>query len=212
MTNIVFSLLSNFWFIFLILFLIIFLRSPVGKGMIGELLVRLSARFLLDRDKYKMLNDITLPTKDGTTQIDHIIVSEYGIFVIETKNYKGWIFGSENQASWTQKIFDKTYKFQNPLRQNYKHIKTVQNLLEIDADKIFSVIVFTGDSEFKTDMPENVIHGIKYINYIKSKRKKIIPKYKVARYISKIESTQLKPSLKTKREHIKHVKNIKNKS
>jgi hypothetical protein len=50
------------------------------------------------------------------------------VFVVETKNMKGWIFGSATQPFWTQKIFRSNYKFQNPLHQNYKHVKTLQAL------------------------------------------------------------------------------------
>lgn len=51
--------------------------------------------------------------------------SRFGIFAIETKNMQGWIFGSKRQAEWTQKIYKRTFKFQNPLRQNYKHTKAL---------------------------------------------------------------------------------------
>ena len=185
-----------------------FFKTPKGKGIIGEFLVNISAKFMLDKDEYHLISNVTLKTEDGTTQIDHIIVSEYGIFVIETKNMTGWIFGNENDRFWTQKIYHHTNKFQNPLRQNYKHIKAIQNILDIDSNKIFSVIVFTGHSEFKTDMPENVIHGVKYIKYIKSHKNKILYKREVRRIIEKIESGRLERSFKTNREHIKHVKNI----
>ena len=97
-----------------------------------------------------------LPTEDGSTQIDHIIVSQYGIFVVETKNMKGWIFGGEHQKMWTQSIFKHKSKFQNPLHQNYKHIKTLERVLNIESDKLFSVIVFVGDATFKAQMPANV--------------------------------------------------------
>ena len=56
--------------------------------------------------EYHLMNNITLPFKDGTTQIDHILVSRYGIFVIETKHYKGWIFGDENSKNWTQVLYN----------------------------------------------------------------------------------------------------------
>ena len=106
------------------------------------------------------------------------------------------------------KIYKHTNKFQNPLHQNYKHVKTLQNALNIESNKIFSVIVFTGDSTFKTEMPENVKHGIKYIDYIKSKTLKIISKEEVTKIISLIESGRLSRSFKTHREHVEHVKNI----
>lgn len=171
--------LLQLWYLIPIILIVAFLKSPVGKGIIGEFLVSTSSKIKLDKDEYHIIKNVTLPAEDGTTQIDHIIVSEYGVFVVETKNMKGWIFGDEKQKYWTQKIYKNTNKFQNPLHQNYKHIKTIQNALDIDQDKIFSVIVFAGDSESKTKIPENVTQDIGYIDYIKSKTKKIISQYEL---------------------------------
>jgi restriction system protein len=200
--------LLQLWYLLPIVIIVVFFRTPTGKGIIGEFLVNVGAKLKLDKNQYHLIKNATLPTEDGTTQIDHIIVSEYGIFVVETKNLKGWIFGDEKQKFWTQKIYKHTNKFQNPLRQNYKHIKTIQDALNIESDKIFSVIVFTGDSTFKTKMPKNVKHGISYIDYIKSKTQKIFPKKEVAKIIDSIESGRLSRSFKTNREHVKHVKSI----
>jgi restriction system protein len=96
------------WFIPAAL-LIGLLKSPWAKGHIGELLVRLFARWQLDKQTYRRLHNVTLNTPDGTTQIDHIFISPYGIFVLETKNMSGWIFGSEKQAQWTQKLYKRTF-------------------------------------------------------------------------------------------------------
>ncbi|MEX0604990.1 MAG: nuclease-related domain-containing protein [Marinobacter sp.] len=121
--------------------------------------MNVSARLFLDRKTYHLIRNITLPTEDGTTQIDHIIVSPFGVFVVETKNMKGWIFGSAHQPQWTQKIFRHSQKFQNPLRQNYKHVKTLQTLLGLTDSQIHSLVVFVGDATFKTEMPTNVTKG-----------------------------------------------------
>jgi len=183
-----------------------FLKSPRIKGFAGELIVNIGAMLLLNKKQYCTIKDVTLPVDDGTTQIDHIIVSEFGIFVVETKNMRGWIFGSPDQAIWTQKIFKHTNRFQNPLRQNYKHLKTLESFLGIDEDKIHSVVVFIGDSTFKTPMPNNVLHGIGYIRYIKSYRRKVLTKDEVESIIRKIRSSRLPATPVTKSEHIMNFK------
>ncbi len=152
------------------------------------------------------MRDVTLPTSDGTTQIDHIIVSIYGIFVIETKNMKGWIFGSENQATWTQKIYKHTNKFQNPLRQNYKHTKALETLLRIKPSKIHSVVVFVGDSTFKTPMPPNVIKGIGFIRYIKSTTGIILDREDCKAAITIINERRLDRTRKTNQAHVEHLR------
>jgi len=192
----------------LVLSVLYFLKSPWFKGFAGEMMVHISAKIHLNKDKYHVLRNVTLPTTDGTTQIDHIIVSEYGVFVIETKNMKGWIFGGERQRTWTQKIFKYTNKFQNPLRQNYKHVETLKSILELNDQQLFSVVVFVGSSTFKTDMPENVINGPGLIRYIKSKDQQVILSTDVQMIVSKIEAERLVPSRKTTKDHIAHVKQI----
>ena len=143
------------------------LKSPWVKGYLGELLVRLFAHWRLDRQTYRRLHNVTLPTPDGTTQIDHVFLSRYGIFVVETKNLSGWIFGSERQAQWAQKPYRRTFKFQNPLRHNYKHVKVLEAVLGVSAEHLHS-FTFVGGSTFKTEVPANVTQGIGFIRYIKS--------------------------------------------
>jgi len=149
----------------------------------GELIVNLVTKFSLDKNKYTLFKNVTLPTEDGSTQIDHVIVSRYGIFVIETKNMKGWIFGSPQQKTWTQKIYRHSSKFQNPLHQNYKHTQTLQSALGIEPDKIFSLVVFVGDNEFKIPMPENVVYADEYIRFIKDNTQPIFSGREIKIYL-----------------------------
>lgn len=202
------SFLSTFWYFIPFIIILALLRSPWFKGVFGEFQVNLAAKLFLDKETYHLIKNVTLPTEDGTTQIDHIIVSKYGVFVIETKNMKGWIFGGEKQRTWTQKIYKHTSKFQNPLHQNYKHTKTLQSCLNLEDDKIFSLVVFVGESTFKTDMPDNVTYAGGYINYIKSKKEDILSEPDCAEIVKMIESGRLVPSFKTNREHLSHVKTI----
>jgi hypothetical protein len=178
------------------------------KGVFGEFQVNFLLNLYLPKDTYHLIKNVTLPTDIGTTQIDHILVSKYGVFVLETKNMKGWIFGSSNQKQWTQKIFKHSSKFQNPIHQNYKHVKTLESLLAIPPESIFSVVVFIGDSTFKTDLPPNVTYARGCIDYIKSKRNKILSPEQVRNILAFIENDRLKPSFNTNREHVAHVREI----
>ncbi|QCU90545.1 nuclease-related domain-containing protein [Thiomicrorhabdus sediminis] len=200
-------LLVPFAYFFVAVLLVGLFKSSWFKGHLGEFLVNALAKLWLDQRTYHLIKDVTLPTENGgTTQIDHIIVSPYGVFVVETKNMKGWIFGGQHQKLWTQKIYRHTSKFQNPLHQNYKHVKTLQSLLELDDSEIHSVVVFIGDSDFKTDMPENVTYGFGYIRFIKSKNVPVLSEWEIKRLIGAIESGRLERSLQTTREHVKSLK------
>ena len=148
--------------------------ESIIKGWTGELKTKFVNSLLLN-DKYKAFNNIIIHTERVSTQIDHVIVSPYGIFVMETKDKTGWIFGNEKQPQWTEKIFNKTYKFQNPLYQNYGHTKSLSAHLGIEHEKIHSLAIFWGDCEFKTPLPDNVCKGgifnSKFKQFIQSKNK-----------------------------------------
>ncbi len=146
--------------VFLLIWIIIkILKSPTFKGWSGEKMINRGLR-KLDPTQYQLFHDLYLPhpSETGTTQIDHVVVSPFGIFVIETKNYRGWIFGSEKQREWTQQIYRKKNRFQNPLHQNKLHVKALMQFLSLPEDHFLPVVIFIGDAEFKTEMPENVLN------------------------------------------------------
>ena len=201
-------MISAAWYLIPIFIFAIIIKSAWFKGVLGEWQVNLLIKFFLYKNDYHLIKNVTLPTVDGTTQIDHIIVSRYGIFVVETKNMKGWIFGSANQKQWTQQIYKHKSRFQNPLHQNYKHVKTLEACLNAKNDSIFSVIIFIGDSTFKTKMPDNVRFARGGIEYIKSKTNIVFNRQEIANVIEQIESGRLERGFKTNREHIKHVREI----
>ncbi len=208
-----FSILIPFFIVF-VLFTALgaYFRSSSFKGKLGESFVNNFAKAMLDKKTYYLLQNVTLKDGGGTTQIDHIIVSKYGVFVIETKTMKGWIFGEEQHKTWTQVLFKDKYTFQNPLRQNYKHVKAVQDLLKINDDQIHSVVAFMGESTFKTAMPDNVTQGLDYIDYIKSKKKPVLTGEEVEIIKIKLESYRLENSRQTDKAHIEHVKRLHDKS
>ena len=119
---------------------------------------------------------------------------------------KGWIFGAANQKTWTQKIYRHTSKFQNPLRQNYKHVKTLEALLNIPLDTIRSVVVFIGNSTFKTTMPDNVTYAGGCIRYIKSKRDIVLSQGQVEAVIEQIEQLRLQRGMATNMQHVRHLR------
>ncbi len=199
---------SAVWYLIPFFIVIAVFKTPWFKGVMGEFQVNLLLKLFLPKESYHLIKNATLPTENGTTQIDHILVSKYGVFVLETKNMKGWIFGSPNQKQWTQKIFKHSNKFQNPIHQNYKHIKTLESSLNIKLESIFSVIVFIGDSTFKTQMPENVTYAGGCVKYIKSKNIEVFTQKEVTGIIERIETGRLQRGLKTNREHVAHVKKI----
>ena len=185
------------------------LRSPRFKGWRGERAVQAAIRRQLNPLIYVDMHNVTLPTADGgSTQIDHLIFSPYGLFVLETKNYQGWIFGTEKQREWTQQIFRKRSRFQNPLRQNYKHVKTLQSLLDIAPEHLHSVIAFVGDCEFKTEMPAHVTRGLGFVGHIQSFAEPVWSPEQMQALLDKLEELRLQPDRATDRRHVAHVRQL----
>jgi hypothetical protein len=179
------------------------------KGFLGETVINVAMWLKLEKDVYHRLNNVTLPLANGgSTQIDHVIVSVYGIFVIETKNYKGWIYGKETQKQWTQSFPNGSkFKFQNPLRQNYLHIKTLADLLDLELSYFHSMIAFIGECELKTrdELPEHVLTS-GMVSYIKKKQDKILTEDEVASIVEQIESNRFSKSWRTNRQHNTYLK------
>jgi len=134
-------------FLIILFFLLLKLNIYKTKGSIGEL--RVAKQLMkLPEDEYFILNDLLIETSKGSSQIDHVVVSIYGIFVIETKNYNGWIHGNENSEYWTQSIYRYKTKFRNPIKQNWAHVYALREVLS-DFENLFyyPIIVFAGSGE-----------------------------------------------------------------
>lgn len=116
--------------------------KPALKGKVGEQLAISQLERLPER-RYLLLNNVLLPTQRGTTQIDHIVLSVYGVFVIETKNYRGQIYGSTYSEEWTQNIYGKKTRFRNPLKQNYGHICALREILPLSEEAFIPIAVFS---------------------------------------------------------------------
>lgn len=201
------AIFSNVWPIFLLIIVILFFKSPFMKGKIGEGLINFTNVAVLDENIYTPLKNIILSLSDGsTTQIDHIVVSPYGIFVIETKNMSGWIFGGEHQKEWTQQIFKNKFRFQNPLHQNYRHLKALEETLGLPSSAFVSIIAFVGDCEFKTPMPSNVFRGISYARYIRSFTQEKLDTVQIRQVLKKLQNKRLDQSFQTDRSHVNNLK------
>lgn len=171
--------------------------GEIGEYQIAQILNTLPR-------EYQVFNDIYLSNNDMTTQIDHIVVSIYGIFVIETKNYKGQIYGNNNSEYWTENFYGKAYKFYNPIKQNQSHIKALQKLLRIPFDTFISIIVFSNNATLKCDSLENIIYSFELKEFIKGYKKPIFNVDDVKKISAKLLQYNIN-SEDIKEVHIKNV-------
>jgi hypothetical protein len=170
----------------------------------GEALLSRVLQTNFEPPNYHLMNHVTLPLKDGTTQIDHILVSRFGVFVIEAKHYKGWIFANARDTKWTQVLFNQTFRFQNPVFQNDRHVRAVQNLVEFLPPKaIKSVVVFTGDAEFKAETPQGVFSISELIDYLRQHTVEVMSLNRMQCCVGRLETTRLALSRETDVEHVR---------
>lgn len=143
----------------------VWMRSPSVKGWVGEKLTYHLFLKRLDPAVYQVFNNVYLPMPygPGTTQIDHVVLSPHGVYVIETKNINGWIFGKEQDSQWTQQLYRKKFFFQNPLRQNCLHVEALRTFLDLPREAFQSIVFLIGKGELKTDLPPHVMtSGLRY--------------------------------------------------
>lgn len=168
----------------------------------GEAAIRRALTKNFTGATYHLLNNITLPFEDGTTQIDHILLSRHGIFVIESKHFSGWIFANSSWPTWTQVIYYYKQKFQNPLRQNYKHVKAIQKVLDfVPSEQIHSVVAFTGNAEFKTERPAGVFDVAGLIQHIGQFTTEVLTENRLQFCVGRLECHRKIISGKTDVEH-----------
>jgi len=153
--------------LFILIIVLFKLYQADLKGAIGEQNVALRLRSL-DKSKYKVINNVVLQAGEYTSQIDHIVISDYGVFVIETKNYKGWILGHEQSEYWTQVIFKRKEKLYNPIRQNLGHVKTLKKCLAAyPTIPYHSIIVFSSRATIKVTTTTDVVYTSQLLRTIK---------------------------------------------
>lgn len=178
-------------------------RRAASFRNFGEGLLSRAVQENFNPPDYHLMNHITLRLSDGTTEIDHILISRFGVFVIETKDYKGWIFANANHEKWTQVLYRWRFKFQNPLFQNNRHVRAVMELLDfVPPDAIKSVVVFAGNGRFMTETPTGVFNIPKFIDYVREQTVEVLSVNRVQFCVGRIEATRLAISGKTDVEHV----------
>lgn len=242
--HLTFTLLNSVFIIFVIIIIVIFIKENLDYKKCAYYQITKTPYFLIryDTGKYgeyltykklknfedngaKFLFNVYIPKENGeTTEIDVLMISSKGLFVFESKNYSGWIFGSETQKKWCQTLpagrgrSHKKY-FYNPIMQNRLHIKHLKAFLG-EQIPMRSVIVFSErctlkDIRLKSN-DVNVINRYSVYDVVfdifKQTENDILTEFDIAEIYNKLYSyTQVDE--KSKSQHIESIKNkLNNKS
>ena len=180
------------------------------RGLQGEeeLLRRLERRLPLGGDSgYRIVRNLMFETPTGTTQLDFTIVSAFGIFIVEAKNYTGWIFGDPSRPRWTQSLpGGRKFQFQNPINQNFKHLAVLSDKTGIPQNLIFPLVAFADGCDFKTEMPANVMHFDEVAAYIQRFKSIIIKPEQLTEIMEALLSWDNAIDERKKRDHVQNLK------
>lgn len=156
--------------IFFLLSFIVFVPRNILKGFVAEYFLHCMLKILMPRGSY-ILHDTTLSFKSGTTtQIDHIVIARTGIFVIETKNMQGKIYGKENDDGWMQ-VYSNYNKrpFLNPLKQNKIHVDAVKYVT--GEHFVFNIVYFFSPSVENIQCVNNVFTSVfQLVGFVKKQK------------------------------------------
>ena len=168
---------------------------------------------------WRVLRNLLLPTATGEaqdTEIDLVLLHTSGVYVLEVKQYSGWIFGHPKDKYWTQTCSDgrggsRKFKLYNPLWQNFGHVQALkQNLAVFGALPLWPIVVFGDHCEFRTQLStsaEPVIHVRELadtITRMAMQQGDCLSAYDldmIYRYLKPLEN----PSAQRREAHIKHV-------
>ena len=173
----------------LIVCYIIFKLLVNSKRTNSSISAQLSA---LPEDEYTVLNDIMVKSYTGASQIDHVVVSSHGIFVIEVQNCHGEIVGKDTDQYWTWSTGKEKHRFFNPIRQNHAHIKALEMALNpVGKVPLISIVVFPSDCELASN-PLGVLPEDKLLAKIQGYSKNVLTKTQIEVIIATLERANIK--------------------
>lgn len=176
-----------------------------SKGKAGEMRV---AKILskLPEEEYRVINNLLIKQGNKTTQIDHVVVSEYRIFVIETKHYRGWIYGDANREYWTQNIYGNKYDLWNPIHQNQGHVRALRRVLtDIPPGVFISIVTFSRQASLDIRNSENVIYWDELKKLICSYQRKLISTEQAQNAYETLLTANI-DSKDNQEQHVRHVR------
>jgi len=160
----------------------------------------------LDPNQYWCISDVAIRTRELTVIVDHIIVSAFGIYIIQEKDFIGTVEGQASHSLWVSKRLSKEKRFQNPLVNNRESLALLKSCYGHTDNLYHSLVVFSGKGKFKNAMPGNVRTEHDFIDYIKSKQEQIMLPGEAKLIKEQIDSGKIPNTLKTYSQYLDHAK------
>lgn len=195
-----------------LLVLCLWLRTKHAKGVLGEFAGKLAVKQWLPESGYELFSDVMLQDKRGTTQIDHVVVSRFGIFVIEAKGISGKLYASSETKYRTWKVYrnGRGYTFQNPYLQNYRHRCVLSEVLDVPLEVLHDVIFFPHE-ELVVATPEKLLPSFVterrgLAAYVLSFKEQVFTAEEVSRLTAILSLKRMENSRENKKKHTADLK------
>lgn len=167
----------------------------------------------LPKSEYAIIDDalFEIEGEDRSSQMDHLVISAYGVFVIETKAWHGKITGNETEEEWTQKVNDKFYNYRNPIRQNARHVEFLKRILsdnkiETQFVPFVPIVVFDDFAELDVEAGNNIVIYKHQLVEVILRHKNQITSLDLRNRIIEVLLQNLKRGKEAKNRHIDRVK------
>ena len=184
-------------------------KAKACQGSNGE---RYIAKLLQELPEgYRYLHDLLLKFEGYTVQIDHAVISVYGVFVIETKNFRGHIYGSSEKKRWVQINKGKKRRFYSPTIQNNRHRFVISRICKLPIEKVIPITVFVGKCELHLEDVGRIILSKDLLPYIYGITEKILSQSDVEKIFKRLESKNI-TSESARRHHVAYVQRVKSKN
>lgn len=181
------------------------------KGEDGESLAAMTLADWLAPNIYHIVNDVMLPDgMGGTTQIDHVVVSKFGVFCVETKNHSGTIYGDMQHDHWLEYYNGNRVptRFQNPFRQSYKHLCVFSKDIKLPMEAIHHVVFFVGRARIKMkgELPPGLCQtGAAVSRYVHSFAVALIDDADVTEILRRIEMMRVANTAANRAAHVDYL-------
>lgn len=154
---------------------------------------------------FRHYHGLIVPDERGTTEIDEVLVTPAGVFVVEKKDFSAWIYGNEADKNWTAVYPRETHRFQNPLRQNYRHIKALESFLRIERSIFSSVIAFSPRSRLMTPLPPQVLSS-DHVAFVRARTDVALSPEDFDRICASLDTLKASSDTASLDRHVKHLK------
>lgn len=182
----------------------VFRRGEEGERAVAGILSALPEKFVV-------MNDVIVPSRTGSAQIDHVVISEYGVFVIETKNYAGFLDGDASESAWQKTHCGRTIEIRNPVMQNSSHVSALSLVLALKKERFVPLVALSPECALSERLSSSLrASGVSVVpfpsvaSFVASRRPRVLSRGDVGRLCGELSRVMYRSPL-ARRRHLRSV-------